>query len=151
MKMPDEPVFVDTNILLCATDKKRKQHVECLELFNKAFHGTGTLIINSQVIREYLVVTTRPVEVNGLGLVPEKAIENANRFQSVCHVVDDNKTTTNTLIELVQKWSLKGKKIHDANIVATMIANGIQYLLTLNPDDFSIFENQLAIISWSDS
>nr|CBH37164.1 hypothetical protein BSM_06410 [uncultured archaeon] len=35
--------------------------------------------------------------------------------------------------------NIKGKKIHDTNIVAIMMANSIQTLFTLNTDDFKKF------------
>jgi len=34
---------------------------------------------------------------------------------------------------------VKGKQIHDTNIAATMLTNGIVRLLTFNPDDFKRF------------
>ena len=40
-----------------------------------------------------------------------------------------------------------GKQVHDANIVATMLAHGIDMLLTLNVDDFKRFEDKITLIS----
>ncbi len=49
------------------------------------------------------------------------------------------------LLELVQKHDVKGKQVHDANIVATMRANGIDRLATLNAADFKRFEDEIAL------
>ncbi len=43
------------------------------------------------------------------------------------------------LIELIQGLDLKGRRIHDANVVATMLAHGMSLLLTENVADFSEF------------
>lgn len=37
----------------------------------------------------------------------------------------------------MEQHPMSGKQVHDANIVATMQANGISRLLTLNPVDFT--------------
>ena len=40
---------------------------------------------------------------------------------------------------------MKGKQIHDANIVATMRANGLERLATFNVADFVRFDDEIAI------
>lgn len=37
---------------------------------------------------------------------------------------------------LVAKYSLVGKSVHDANVVATALAHGASHVLTLNERDF---------------
>jgi predicted nucleic acid-binding protein len=44
------------------------------------------------------------------------------------------------------KEIMKGKRIHDANIAATMIANGVSILFTLNVEDFKTFK-EIRLIS----
>lgn len=39
-------------------------------------------------------------------------------------------------LDIVEAHDLKGKRIHDAHLLATMQANGISRLLTCNPADF---------------
>jgi len=39
-------------------------------------------------------------------------------------------------LDLVIRNSLRGKRIHDAHLLATMRANGVTKLLTLNAADF---------------
>jgi predicted nucleic acid-binding protein len=63
---------VDTNVLLEATDEKRRFHQACVEFLERA-RGLRT---SAQVIREYLVVATRPVAVNGLGRALTDALMN---------------------------------------------------------------------------
>lgn len=40
-------------------------------------------------------------------------------------------------LNLVTENQIKGKRTHDARIVAVMLASGMSYVLTLNPNDFS--------------
>jgi predicted nucleic acid-binding protein len=49
------------------------------------------------------------------------------------------------LLTLVREYQVLGKQVHDANIVATMLANGIGQLATLNFADFRPFEEEIAI------
>ena len=39
----------------------------------------------------------------------------------------------------------RGKQVHDANIVATMRANGLKRLATFNVADFARFEDEIAV------
>ena len=68
MTRVDEVLFLDTNILLAATDESRHNHL----LASRLLAASGSLgcrcALSGQIIREYLVVATRSVEANGLGL-----------------------------------------------------------------------------------
>lgn len=140
MMVIDSPIFVDTNILLCATDKDRGYHTTVVDFLEGGMSGRFSLITSNQVFREYLVVATRPREVNGFGLSPKDSLANVSHFQSICQTVDETSLSLEKLKILVQKHHLSGKRIHDANIAATMLANGLSHLMTLNPSDFEAFK-----------
>lgn len=137
--------FVDTNILLAASDGDRLCHAEATELLQRAFSGQERLFACGQVFREYLVVATRPIENNGLGLRPKKATENIQSFRQCLQILDENDPSTQRLESLVIKHRLKGKRIHDANIVSIMIENGLRRIFTVNPNDFKAFPEILAL------
>jgi predicted nucleic acid-binding protein len=42
---------------------------------------------------------------------------------------------------------VSGKQIHDANIVAAMLTNGIDTLLTLNTADFKRYEDRITLLT----
>jgi predicted nucleic acid-binding protein len=105
-----------------------------LDPFHAAAHTNG------QVFREYLVVATRPLENNGFGLTPNDALANLEAFSKCIQLLDENQVVARQLQQLVKKHRLKGKRIHDANLVATMQENGLKQLKTYNQDDFSTFE-----------
>ena len=53
---------------------------------------------------------------------------------------------TELLIALCREVSIGGKQIHDANIVATMLAYGEQRLLTFNAADFRRYGDRIELI-----
>ncbi|MGC9312860.1 MAG: type II toxin-antitoxin system VapC family toxin [Sediminispirochaetaceae bacterium] len=137
--MRGELALVDTNILLTATDRSRTEHSLAREVFLQARTAGVHLCITGQIIREYVVVCTRPVEVNGLGLTYTEAIHNIETFKRLMLFLEETEPVTIELISLVRKFKLSGKSIHDANIIAIMHEQNIRMLITQNPDDFADF------------
>ena len=66
-------VLLDTNVLVAATDEARSGHVRAREFLADE---DRELIVTAQVVREYLVMATRPQDVNGLGLPGDTAASN---------------------------------------------------------------------------
>ena len=128
--------FLDTNILLEATDRKGDFHAEAFELFSVASKQGAHLAISGQVAREYHVVATRPVAANGLGLEAKLGWGNVENFLERCVMLEETKAVFESLSELIEAYGINGKKAHDANIVATMKAHRVENLVTLNPRDF---------------
>lgn len=133
--------FVDTNVLLAASDKDRADHAEAIRFLESGLRGELRLFANGQVFREYLVVATRPLKNNGFGLSPSDALSNLEAFGSCIQILDESAAVARNLHKLVANYSLKGKRIHDANIVATMRENGLTLLKTYNQGDFTTFED----------
>ena len=129
----DSPVFLDTNVLLGATDTTREHHHVSIALLRA---GGIPLCVSGQVFREYLVVATRPIKVNGLGLDPVDALSNISRLRGRVALLEENEHVHRRLSRLVERHVLRGKRIHDANIAATAMAHGIEGIVTLNPGDF---------------
>ena len=133
-------MFIDTNILLEATDKGRAHQPDCQNFLEGLITTKQTAYITGQILREYLVVATRPVEKNGLGLSPNFAIRNINRFRSFLFQLDETPKTTQRLLELIEQNDLCGKRIHDAQIIAVMLENGINTIISYNHNDFACFD-----------
>jgi len=140
-----ETVFVDTNVLLSATDRSRLHHDEARGLSRVAREAGCHLALSGQIIREYLVVATRPVEVNGLGMSPADALHNISTFLPRAVLCEETEAVSLRLRSLVATHALSGKRIHDANIVATMVAHDIHWLVTENGDDFEGFAEMQAL------
>lgn len=67
-------VVVDTNVLLAATDRSRASATAFLN------EDERRLALTPQIVREYIAVVTRPVEVNGFGLNAADAVSNVREF-----------------------------------------------------------------------
>ena len=133
-------LFLDTNVLLTATDSSRPEHRGAVRLFNEAGGRGLHLAVSGQVFREYLVVATRPLDANGLGMNVGDAIANVDEFLRRTHSYDENEEVARRLRQLALTYDVHGKRLHDANIVATMAAHGIRTLVTQNVADFAPFD-----------
>ncbi|MDE0125797.1 MAG: type II toxin-antitoxin system VapC family toxin [Bryobacterales bacterium] len=135
-----EILFLDTNILVTATDALRPGHEEAQRLLAEADSGGYHLAASGQVLREYLAVSTRPAESNGLGLRVPDAVANVNEFLRFVTLFDETEPVALQLRELVMTSGVRGNRIHDANIAATMMVHHIRVLVTQNCDDFAGFD-----------
>ena len=136
-----ERLFCDTNVLLSAVDRKRTLHRQALHVLN-ALPTQGTeLCLSGQIVREFLVVCTRPVDVNGLGLSPRLAIRNVEAIIERSTILDENRGVATRLRHLARTARCTGKQLHDANIVATMQEHGLSRLVTGNLTDFRRFDS----------
>lgn len=133
--------FVDTNVLLSACTEDRGNYRACLQLLKDGLKGKLSLYTSGQVFREFLVVATRPLSVNGLGMPPYQALSNLKEFSRCLRLLEETGAVSGHLRKLVMDYNLQGKHIHDANLVATMYVNGMNSLITDNPADFQIFSN----------
>jgi len=130
-------LFLDTNVLLAATDRSRSEHGDCVALLDKAAPAGCHLACTPQIIREYLVVATRPVAANGLGLGVADTLANVRQTSSRVTFLEESREVARRLLELVGEHALAGKQIHDANIVASMKVHGVETLVTSNTGDFA--------------
>jgi len=131
--MPDS-LFLDTNILVYLANEDSPFHELVLDKF-KALASENDLWISRQVLREYAVVMTRSESVEN-PLSSEEVASDIKKWIEKFRVADETKEVTAKLLELIMLYNFKGKRIHDANIIATMMENNIQKLFTLNANDF---------------
>ena len=111
----------------------------------KAAHQAGrALWISRQVLREFIAARTRP-QTFAQPRTPEVVIERARYLADRFQVADDTAAVTIQLIKLMGDFQTGGKQIHDANIVATMLAYDIPCLLTHNVKDFKRFGEVIRI------
>ncbi|MCL2781714.1 MAG: PIN domain-containing protein [Actinomycetia bacterium] len=135
--MPDaRRAFLDTNVYLTATDPKRARHRSALFALEQWPSRGVRTYTSTQVLREYLVVATRPTTANGLGLSPDEALANVEEFEKATEVLPDTLKSWDKLRALLAESKLTGVRIHDANIAACALANGIDTVLTANSADF---------------
>lgn len=129
-------VFVDTNVLLEATDEGRRLHARAQGLFRDAFDDGVDLFLGTQVIREYLVVATRPIENNGLGMTTELALDNIKRFQEKASMLAETLQAGEVFVKWAGRYGIRGKRLHDLQILATASVAGMHALVTANERDY---------------
>ena len=144
--MAAESIFVDTNVLLSASAPGRGLHGNALFVLQDWPRQGRRLYCNGQVLREYLVVSTRPLAQNGLGLTIEDALHNLRAFSGRLKVLAESEAVSLRLRQLVGFIPCLGKQIHDANLVATALVHKVNGLVTENIEDFRRFEGTLVII-----
>ncbi len=145
MTMADS-AFVDTNVLLRAMTPKLPLHLESEALIQRMWATNCDLWVSRQVIREYIVQATHPNLLSPQGAI-DQVLRQLKLIASLFRVADDTADVTAHLLKLLETYPTRGKLIHDANIVATMRAQGIDTLLTLNTDDFKRFADVITLIS----
>lgn len=138
-------VFVDTNVLLRANIISAPFHEEALEILTRLWEEDTDLWISRQILREYIANVTRP-QTFMKPMPLNRVIANVEYFQTLFHVADETALVTTQLLNLLQEFPTGGKKIHDANIVATMMVNGIDTLVTQNVDDYRRFIGKINLI-----
>ena len=136
--------FIDTNILLRALIPQMSLHSECEALVEQLWADDIELWISRQVIREYLVQATHPQTIKP-PLTVDQVSSQIVTIRSLFRVADDTDSVTTHLMTLLRTHPTTGKQVHDANVVATMLAYGIDTLATLNIDDLKRFADVISL------
>ncbi len=139
-----EEWFVDTNVLIYATNAQSPWNEQATAALNEARQKGINFVISPQILREYMVTATRPAPVSQLN--PREALENVELFLKEFRVVADNPAVAVRLVALVRQYSVLGKQVHDTNIVAVMLTHGVSHLLTNNVADFARFSQEITVI-----
>jgi predicted nucleic acid-binding protein len=126
--------FVDTNVLVYATassapfrDRARAALVRLA--------ANEPLSVSRQILREYVAVMTRP-QTWGRALSLAEALTDAAVFERRFTILEDGPPVWDQLMDLSRRYSFGGRQVHDASVVATMLAHGERRLLAFNEADF---------------
>jgi predicted nucleic acid-binding protein len=144
--MDADPVFRDTNVLVAASVVEHPSHAAAAALLAKLTAEQTPFCISPQVCREFLVVLARK-PVSGREFTVEEALQALDSWRSACVVLDEGPAVLVELLALVRDHQVKGKQVHDANIVATMRAKNVSRLATLNAGDFERFEDDITLVT----
>ena len=93
-----------------------------------------------------MAVVTRP-QAWPVAISRGDALEDVNRFVASFEVLEDGPAVTDWLAALCRQIDVGGKQIHDANIVATMLAYGERRLLTFNAADFRRYADHIELFA----
>ena len=143
--VPDR-VMLDTNVLLAATDEGRAEHRDALTVINDWAARQADLCTSGQILREYLAVATRPAEKDGLGLKLLDALGNVRAIRERTTLLAEDSQVADRLLGLLADVECRGRQVHDANLVATMLVHDIGAIVTMNLEDFARFERYVNLI-----
>ena len=138
-------MFIDTNVLVMSRIPGAPDHDAARESLGRAFRAPEPLRISRQVIREYLSVVTRP-QTWPVAITREEALDDVRRLIGGFEILEDGPVVTEFLVALCRDVSVGGRQIHDANIVATMLAYGERRLLTFNTADFRRYGDRIELL-----
>ena len=139
-------MFIDTNVLVNSRVPGAPHHDAARAGLERAFRDPEPLMISRQVIREYLSVVTRP-QTWPVAITREEALEDVSRLTGSFQVLEDGPVVTELLVALCREVPAGGRQIHDANIVATMLARGERRLLTFNAADFRRYGDRIELVA----
>ena len=137
-------VFVDTNILVSALLPESPRYFHARGILRRLAEADAEVWISRQVIREYLATMTR-YEPLWNDVTRATLIDSGRTLERHYFVAEDLPLVTEQLYFLLGQVPTGGKQVHDANIVATMIAYDVRTLLTYNLADFKRFGSFIEI------
>lgn len=142
--MINKSIFVDTNILVYfKVEESAFFEKTCKQLID--LHDSNKLFISNQILREYWSTMTKlpnSTNINKVNIINE----DIKYFKKIFSVLEDLQTTSDKLFTIAELYKVRGKQIHDANIVATMLENNIKDLFTHNVKDFERYKELINII-----
>ena len=128
--------LIDTNIVLRFCNKEDVQHRIALDSIKYLARQGNLCFLTAQVLIEFWVVATRPIEVNGLGWSVDFTTDMIENLLGQFPLLEDSPDVFRNWLMLVKQYQVKGKRTHDIRLVGVMQAYGVSHLLTLNPKDF---------------
>lgn len=138
-------MFVDTNVLVEAKAIEAPNHETAITVLDRAQADGESVSISRQVLREYLAALTRP-QIWRMPVSLEEALADVERMERAFRVLEDGPRVTESLVALCRAVPVGGRQVHDANIVATMLAHGEHRLLTFNTVDFRRYGDRIELV-----
>ncbi|MEO5329645.1 MAG: type II toxin-antitoxin system VapC family toxin [Magnetococcus sp. THC-1_WYH] len=140
--MDADLLFLGTNVLVHASVDSSSRHAECVAFLKLQEDAGVEMVINRQVLREFIAVLSRP-QMFTTPVPMDKIVSLVTAFRQAWTVHDETEETNDHLLRLISEIPCGGKQIHDANIVATMLSHGVPTLATYNLTDFRRFEQYI--------
>jgi predicted nucleic acid-binding protein len=141
----DPGYLIDTNILLRLSRLEDPQH-GVVKIALDELNGRGiALYFSLQNITEFWNVSTRPAGRNGYGLSCAETNTLLEFIERTMRFLPDNDQVYSMWRQLVISHDVHGVQVHDARLVAVMLAHGVSHILTLNKPDFARYVNLQAV------
>jgi predicted nucleic acid-binding protein len=131
-----ESYLLDTNVVCRLIDRGDPRHAACEGAVETLIRKKAKICLAPQVLFEFWVVATRPAVDHGLGWTPSMTDAHMRRLRALFTVPSDTSRLLDEWQALVTRFSVRGKRAHDARLAAFMQIHEIAYLVTLNGRDF---------------
>ncbi|MEZ6101653.1 MAG: type II toxin-antitoxin system VapC family toxin [Pirellulaceae bacterium] len=138
-------ILLDSNILLRLSEPGHPHHVLASEAIQSLADQQHLMCVVPQNLYEYWVVATRPPADNGLGFTVEQAEQELAQICSLFSLHRDERTVLEHWRRLVVDHAVRGRKSHDARLVAAMQRHGMSHILTFNTSDFAAYPTIVVI------
>jgi|FaiFalDrversion3_1042247.scaffolds.fasta_scaffold03450_3 predicted nucleic acid-binding protein len=138
--------LIDTSVLVRLANPHDQLHSQAVEAVRQLQQEHLMPYLTPQIMAEFWNVATRPVEANGLGWDIEDVANYVFALLENVYLLFDSEQSFYVWLYLVRTRGVRGKQVHDARLVATMLTHGVDYLLTFNGDDFRRYADIIAII-----
>ncbi len=137
--------LLDTNVWLWAIEPDTPHHTLAVDALVALLGQGDEIFVTAQNLIEFWSVTSRPSEANGFGWSPEAVRIEAERVLAQFPLLDETPSVFVHWLDLVTTHRVIGRRVHDARLVAVMLAHHISHLLTFNADDFRPF-SQIVVV-----
>ncbi len=137
--MASSALLVDTNVLLRLAAPRESLHGTALRAIESVGSRGSDLFAAGQNFIEFWNVATRPARANGFGQTPAAADQMLRRLEIAFPRLHETLDTYEYWRDLVLRFGVSGVQVHDARLVAVMLSNQVNTILTFNTSDFRRF------------
>lgn len=139
-----EPGVVDANVLVYALDATASQHLSSRTLLDAARDRSTTLYVTLQILCEFYSVVTNAKRV-AKPRTPADALAAISALLVILNVLPVPTHAVAGCLDLLRRRPVIGGEVFDLQLVATMLANGIQRIYTFNAGDFKPFTELVVV------
>jgi predicted nucleic acid-binding protein len=124
-------ILADTNVLVRSVERKHPLLRTARNALRHLYEQSHELHVATQNISEFWNVCTRPVNANGLGNSVDATARLISRLETFFAILPESMETFRHWRRLVVAHGVKGAKVHDARLAATVLAYRLDSILTL--------------------
>jgi predicted nucleic acid-binding protein len=110
MNGADNQIFIDTNILVCASVTKSPYHQIALKVLTELYNTGSEIWISRQFIREYLATLTRPQKFSQKIAISTLS-KHIQYFETIFNIAEDSAQITITYPEYLHRIQVNIGKI----------------------------------------
>jgi predicted nucleic acid-binding protein len=132
-------ILVDTNVHVRLGAPDDPRHAIAAGAVDVLQRRDERLSVATQCLVEFWAVATRPLDANGLGRSCAEAAEWLQQFERAFSLLVEAPAIYTVWRDLVTRYRVSGRQVHDALLAAVMLVHGVTRILTFNTEDFARF------------